>query len=273
MTRHRLFILTVLGALAVPAICRAQAEGPRDWTLTRVDDRKATVATIDFTTGLGLVARCMDDVYDLIILGLPEAPRNAVNRDLGLSVGEDDDLRTTVWTVGDKRSTAFSRVPAMVARHLAEGGELQIVVPGAEGQPRTRYVMELDPSSTALEQTLTDCGRPLVDPRDREIEGNGQDGLPGAVTWVQAPRPRFPFPVSGRSPTLGYVVMSCGVETEGRLTECQIESEQPADYHLGRSVEASLDRARVQLTPTGIASGEPLEGRLILFSVNFRMNR
>jgi hypothetical protein len=271
MTRLRLSLLALFGALAAPAVCHAQAEEPQDWTLTRVDDRQATVATIDFTTGLGLVARCMDGVYDLIILGLPDASRSATTRELGLSVGEDSDLRTTVWTVGDKRSTAFSRVPAMVARQLAEGGKLQLVVPGAEGQPRTRYVMDLDPSSTALEQTLTDCGRPLVDPRDRDIEGNGQDGLPGGVNWAQAPRPRFPFPVGGRSPTLGYVVMSCGVQATGQLTACQTESEQPAGYHLGRSVEASLDRARVQLTPSGVVSGKPLEGRLILFTVNFRM--
>lgn len=273
MLRFRFFASALLAVLAAPAVAQEPVQDPTDWTLTRVDERKATVAAIDFTTGLGLVARCMDGVYDLIILGLPEAPRETTTRELGVSVGEDGDLRTTLWSVGETRSTAFSRVPAMVARQLAEGGKLQIVIPAAEDQPRTRYVMDMDPSSTALEQTLTDCGRPLEDPRDREVEGNGQDGLPGGINWVRPPRPRFPMPVDGRSPTLGYVVMSCATQTDGRLTACVAESEQPAGYHLGESVRDSLDRARVRLAPDAIASGRTLDGRVILFTVNFRMRR
>jgi hypothetical protein len=163
----------------------------------------------------------------------------------------------------------------MVARNLAEGGKLQILVPAErEGGRRTRYVMDVAPSSTAIEQTLTTCGRPLIDPREvrsEEIEGNGQDGLPDAVAWRTAPRPSFPSPVNGRSPREGYAVFSCVAKEDGGLTECQTESEQPAGYGLGQSVDRALPRARLQLTEQGAASGRPLAGRMILFAVNFRM--
>lgn len=265
----------ITALLLAPTAAAAQSAPPADWELIRVPDQDSVFATINFTNGLILTARCQAGVYDLFVMGLPEAPRGKITRDISIQVGEDDAPRTTVWTVGSERTVAFSRIPAMVARDLAEGGKLQIVVPGErEGQPRTRYVMDVEPSSTAIEQTLTTCDRPLIDPREalsREIEGNGQDGLPAAVTWRTAPRPSFPPAVNGRSPRQGYAVFSCVATEEGELSACQTESEQPAGYKLGQSVERALPRARLRLTEQGVASGYPLEGRMIVFSVNFRI--
>ncbi|MFN6980499.1 MAG: hypothetical protein ACK4NU_01085 [Brevundimonas sp.] len=183
---------------------------------------------------------------------------------------------TSVWTVGAQRNAAFSRIPAVIARDLAKGGTLQVIVPATSKSPRTRYVMELDPSSTAIEQTLTACGRPMVDPREvrsDEIDGNGQDGLPASVAWQTVPRPTFPESVNGRSPVEGYVVLSCVADARGELTECVTESEQPAGYNLGLSVERSLPRARIKLTDEAAVTGRPLAGRMIRFAVNFKMER
>ncbi|WAC59227.1 hypothetical protein [Brevundimonas sp. SL130] len=231
---------------------------------------------IDFTSGLTIAARCVDGVYDVLITGLPEAPSRALSRELGIQAGDQEEPFTSVWTVGTQRDTAFSRIPAVVARDLAKGGKLQVIVPATSKSPRTRYVMELNPSSTAIEQTLTACGRPMVDPREArsdEIEGNGQDGLPSSVSWQTLPRPTFPDSVNGRSPTEGYVVLSCVVDALGGLNECQTESEQPAGYNLGRSVERSLPRARIKLTDEAAATGTPLAGLMIRFSVIFKMER
>ncbi len=243
--------------------------------LASVPERKATIATINFTSDLGIVARCVDGVYDILITGLPEAPRRAMSRDLGIQVGDQEEPYTSVWTVGTNRNTAFSRIPAVVARDLAKGGKLQVIVPPpTPGAPRTRYVMDLNPSSTAIEQTLTACGRPMVDPREaraEEIDGNGQDGLPDTVQWASLPRPTFPESVNGRSPLEGYVVLSCVLTAEGRMTECQTESEQPSGYNLWRSVERSLPRARLKLSDEAAAAGLSLAGRMVRFSVNFKM--
>nr|WP_316627371.1 hypothetical protein [uncultured Brevundimonas sp.] len=262
-------------AAATPALAQETPPPVEDWMLASVPERKATIATINFTSDLGIVARCVDGVYDILITGLPEAPRRAMSRDLGIQVGDQEEPYTSVWTVGTNRNTAFSRIPAVVARDLAKGGKLQVIVPPpTPGAPRTRYVMDLNPSSTAIEQTLTACGRPMVDPREaraEEIDGNGQDGLPDTVQWASLPRPTFPESVNGRSPLEGYVVLSCVLTAEGRMTECQTESEQPSGYNLWRSVERSLPRARLKLSDEAAAAGLSLAGRMVRFSVNFKM--
>lgn len=264
-----------VAAGGAPAFAQEQSAEPEDWTLTSVPDRKATVATINFTSGLAIAARCMDGVYDVMITGLPEAPRRDASRELGIQAGDDEEPYTSVWSVGTQRTAAFSRMPAVVARDLAKGGQLQVIVPASTpGGPRTRYVMDLDRSSTAIEQTLTACGRPMVDPREAradEIDGNGQDGLPDTVQWQIMPRPQFPQSVGGRIPTQGYVVLSCVLTDAGQMTDCVTESEQPAGYNLSRSVERSLPRARLKLSDQAAAAGLSLGGRMVRFLVNFRM--
>ncbi|RZJ95648.1 MAG: hypothetical protein EON88_10315 [Brevundimonas sp.] len=259
---------------ATPALAQDNASQGEDWTLTAVPERKALMATIDFTSGLAIAARCVDGVYDVLITGLPEAARRSTSRELGIQAGDQDEPYTSVWTVGTQRNTAFSRIPAVVARDLAKGGKLQVIVPATNNGPRTRYVMELDVSSTAIERTLTACGRPMVDPREAradEIDGNGQDGLPNTVQWQAMPRPVFPNPVGGRMPLEGYVMLSCVVNASGQLSECQNESEQPAGYDLWKAVERSLPRARLQLSDEASTAGLTLAGRMVRFSVNFKV--
>ncbi|WP_248120376.1 MULTISPECIES: hypothetical protein [unclassified Brevundimonas] len=274
---NRLRLTAALLSLAAASPVLAQESTPQaeDWTLTSVPERKAVMATIDFTSGLAIAARCMDGVYDVLITGLPDAPRRDLSRELGIQAGDQTEPYTSVWTVGTQRNTAFSRLPAVVARDLAKGGKLQVIVPASPPNGRrTRYVMDLDTSSTAIEQTLTACGRPMVDPREaraREIDGNGQDGLPDTVQWQTVPRPTFPESVNGRSPLEGYVVLSCVLTDTGQMTDCQTESEQPAGYNLWRSVERSLPRARLKLSEEAAAAGLTLGGRMVRFSVNFKM--
>lgn len=271
MLRSVAVAAALLGSLS-PSLAHARQDS--DWVLTRAPEQKTVAAILQFSSGIFLMARCTDQVYDLVIGGLPEAPRGKLTRELGIVVADWERPRTTVWTVGENRTVAFSRIPAMVARDLAEGGNLQVIVPPErEGAPRTRYVMELESSGSAVAETLTACGRPLVDSRDAEDddEGNGQDGLPPALTWATAPRPTFPAPVNGLSPSEGYVVLSCVSDAEGALGDCLTESEQPPGYRLGPAVARAMPRARVKLTEQGEASGHELAGRLIIFSVNFKM--
>lgn len=275
---------TIAAALTIaltPVLAHAQevapsvapTDGGMDWTVVRFTEEPTIVATASFDNGIKLIARCMDDVYDVIVGGLPPAPRRQVSREIGLLVGDDTVERMTTWTIGEAADTAFSRVPALVARKLAEGGQVQIIIPPQRrGGPRTRYVMDLTPSSTALERTLTACGRPLVDPRDNDADGNGQDGLPVSIEWVRQPRVEFPAPVRGRMPMRGYVTLTCVIQAEGRLGDCQIESEQPARYNLGKEVREALDTARVRPSREAQAAGRPFEGRLILFTVAFSMS-
>lgn len=258
-------------ALGVATSCIAENQSGQpneDWALTRLADQGTIGASVSFDSGISIIARCRNDVFDLIVGGLPEAPRGRLSRSL-IVLGEGNtDERPFAWTVGRDRTVAFSRVPARFARILAKGGPLQIIVPGAAGQARTRYVLTLPPSGAAIEETLSQCGRPLVDPRDDRLEGEG-DGMPNGIVWARPPRLEFPESVGGRSPTEGYVTISCVVGPGGRLAECQIESEHPAGFNLGRSALRALPNARLDQTPEARAAGRPFEGVLVLFSTNF----
>jgi hypothetical protein len=131
--------------------------------------------------------------------------------------------------------------------------------------------MELGPSGEALEQTLIACGRPLEDPRDQRLTGDGGDGLPEGVTWLRPPRPQFPAAVRGRVPKEGYATFSCATRADGSLNDCQVEAEHPAGFNLSESVLPALRRARVGFSEEGQAAGMTPEGGVILFSVVFKM--
>lgn len=268
---------SVLSALAFSAALSAfsgaaaqEAEPPEDWIVTRVPDKDAVVASVPFNNGITLASRCTGQTFDVLILGLPEARRGSISRSLTFLVGDETEEKPYVWSVGTDRTSAFSRVPAITARSLAKGGKLQIIIPGDGGAPRTRYVMDLGPSGSAVEETLTHCGRALIDPRDDELEGDG-DGLPNGIMWTRPPRPTFPDSVQGRQPIHGYVAMTCLVTAQGKPENCQIESEQPPGFNLGRSVKNSLGGARLGQSEEARATGRRFEGAMILFTVNFEL--
>lgn len=270
--------LTALASLAllVPTAAIAQEPSPsNDWTLGRNADEKLLAATITFDNGIGVVARCMNGVYDLMVVGLPPAQPRTTRRNLTLIVGEGDDesTREAAWTVGGSPDIAFSRVPAMAARLMAKGGKFQIVVPAVGEGRRTRYVMELPASDAALEETLRDCDRPLYDLRDDAIENEDESAIGPAtgIVWVRRPSPRFPPPVGGRMVREAYAVLSCRTEANGRLSECQVESEQPAGYNVAAEALEGVRGSRVALSPEARDAGLRLEGRLIVFAVNFRL--
>lgn len=264
LVRHLSIAVAILTASSGQAAhAQEAAPAPQDWVLTEVPERKAIIAIAEFDNGITLSSRCMDGVFEVTFYGLPEA--RGGSRSLRIGVGGEPPY-ATAWTVGADRSSAFSRVPARLARELAKGGKLEIGVPGQGGQRGARYLMDLEPSSSAVERTLTACGRALVDPRDLASGDETESGLPAGIAWDQPPSPSFPGSVKGRSPTHGVVTMTCLTRTTGRLEECEIESEHPGGYNLGRSVRDSLSRARVKSTERNTPL---IDRRLIMFTVSF----
>lgn len=145
--------LLTTALLATPFSAATQdASASEDWTLTRIADKDTVIASMPFSNGVTLVARCSNNVFDVLLLGLPEARRGELTRQLTLLIGDETDATAYAWTVGSERSVAFSRAPAITARSLAKGGKLQIIVPARGDTPRSRYVMELGPSGSAIEE-------------------------------------------------------------------------------------------------------------------------
>jgi len=258
---RRFWPVVATAVIAMPAL----AQDAADWDLTIHERQHITVATIQFSSGLGIAVRCIDQAYEAFLEGLPEPTTSGATRPLRIAFG-DKPMEDSTWSVADEPTIAVSSLPAPFARALRSGGKLQIVVPGAgENGRNLRYVMDLPASNTAIDQTLAACERPLVDPRDAELADMGETGLPGDVIWRQAPRPTFP---GASRYAVGFAVVSCLTNPDGHLRECVIESEHPHKAQFGRATLRSLDDARLALADDPDATVPP--GR-VLFRINFQM--
>lgn len=259
-----------LSVMAAPALASAQEgaasapaalDAPEDWDMVRDPTKKMVAAYVSLDSGVNVVLRCSDGVYDAFVSGLPDVP-NGETRVLRLSYG--DHFRTETWNVATTRSTAMNAVPAPFARKLREGGKVSIVVPDGAGPGRNlRHDLHLPRSSTAMDETLTACGRPLVDPRDAALPELGEDGQFPRVTWARPPRPSFPLQPRY---TGGFAVLSCLSLPDGRLDDCLIESEFPVDGGFGKQALRSMANARLKAP-----DGAPIPPRLIVFRTNFMM--
>ncbi len=260
----------LLSVLFMPGLASAQdpapappaaVEPPADWDMVRDPRKKMVAAYVSLDSGISVILRCSDGVYDALVSGLPDAP-SGDTRVLRLSYG--DDFHAETWNVATTRSAALSALPAPFARKLREGGRVSIVVPDGAGPGRNlRHNLDLPPSSAAVDETLTACGRPLEDPRDARLPDAGERGLSSGVNWAQPPRPSYPSPARY---TGGFAMLSCMALPEGRLDACIVESEFPVDGGFGKSALRGARDARLSSS-----DGSPIEPRLIVFRTNFVM--
>ncbi|MDQ8030323.1 MAG: hypothetical protein REJ23_16485 [Brevundimonas sp.] len=238
-------VITILAimAMGVPALAQDNA---RDWDIHRNDRQKLLLAFSELDNGLTLAVRCADGNLEALLTGLPEPEARRETRTLHVAFGEDEFDHQT-WNVAMNPAIGLSERPAPFARKLREGGRLQIRVPGgAEGGRDLRYDLTLPASSAAIDEVLTTCRKPLVDPRDALLSDLPEDGLPFGVTWRHAPRPQFPVTRYAR----GFAVTSCLTAEDGRLRDCVVESEHPGDGGFGEAALRGIRQAMVDQTPS-----------------------
>lgn len=260
-------ILATALAYAVPAMPPAQdqdaaREAAADWDMARDPDKKLTIAHTVFDNGVGIGARCMNGSFQVLISGLP--PATDATRQLRIAFG-DEDFDEQRWNVAENPEVAISDRPSPLARDMREGGKMQIIVAGgAEGGRNLRYVLDLPASSAAIDETLKACNRPLVDPRDAELDALGDDGLPMNIEWAQEPQPSYP---QGRTYVRGFATVSCLTQPNGRVRDCVVETEHPIDGGFGRAAIDATRRARLKSKDGGEV---PLG--MIQFRTNFMMD-
>lgn len=234
----RALVAFLAGATALPALAQ---DASRDWDMLQDERKKLLVAYTRFDNGVALSTRCVDGGFEAIVTGLPPAGR-ASTRSLSIAFGEEE-LAPSQWTVAIDDTVAVADLPAPFARKLRAGGRLRIFIPnGAADGRNLMYDLELPASAAAIDQTLTTCGRPLVDPRDAELDALPEDGAPLNLTWAVRPTPRFPRTNYAR----GFAVVSCLTNPDGTLRDCAIESEHPRDGRFGEATLTSARRARLQ---------------------------
>lgn len=94
---------------------------------------------------------------------------------------------------------------------------------------------------------------------------------PAVITnpgWVDRPTPSWPAEALVAGATSGTVALSCRAETDGTLTDCQIDSETPAGAGFG--AEALRAAARARLSPRTV-EGVAAEGR-VRFNVRMQLS-
>ncbi|WGM29848.1 hypothetical protein [Brevundimonas sp. NIBR11] len=259
----RLQALASIALLAGAGSALAQ-DTVEDWEIIRQPERKTVFAFVPTTTGLTIGFRCVDGSFGAVIGGLPEAPRGSRIRTLQF-IDEDGESHSTTWSVTTDRTVALADYPASLARNLREGGEIGIVIPGGGGEGRNlRHNLTLPASSAAVDETLTACNRPTQDPRDALLPEIEESGLPDGVTWARAPRPSYPQTNYAE----GFAVVTCVVQPDGALAQCQIESEHPDDGRFGRNALRATTDARIVSPGETVGQYAP---RMIGFRVNYRM--
>ena len=255
--------LLPLVAVAFAGAALAQ-DAADDWEVIRQPETKTVFAYVPTSTGLTIGFRCVDGVYGAIIGGLPEAPRNARIRTFQIAVN-DEEGHDSRWSVTTDRTVALADYPARLARDLREGGDVSILIPGGGGEGRNlRHDLVLPASSAAIDETLAACNRPLEDPRDDLLPEITESGLPDGVTWARAPRPSYPRTNYAE----GYAVVTCVVQPNGGVHQCQVESEFPVDGGFGRNALRATTDARI-VSP-GETPGQ-YAPRMVGFRVNYVM--
>ena len=250
----------LLLAAAFPAMAQPAREA--DWDVLRNPGRRSITAYIPVTTGLMLGVRCVDGAFDAVIAGLPESPQDQRTRPLHIAFG-DEPLHRTNWNVTTNRTVAMADFPSAFARSVRRGGPMKIIVPDGAGRGRDLvHDLVLPASSSAIEETMAACNRPLEDPRDALLSDIEAGGLPAGIHWVRIPQPTYP----STNYTRGYAVITCIASADGALSQCETESEQPPKSRFGH---AALRAARDARVGGNAGPDELIVPRLLSFRINF----
>ncbi|MBU1346520.1 MAG: energy transducer TonB [Alphaproteobacteria bacterium] len=261
-------LLATLTALSLAASATAQ---DADW---EVIDRGSTVAAaVSFDSGIAVVVRCDDESLETYIVGLATVPDkdDPDRRTIQYAFG-DRPLRASTWQVSENGQTLFADLPAPLARRFRQGGDLQLQLAGEESAPPRRYIVSLPPSRAAIDQVLSACGRPAIDPRDElrrsESSATLSQALPQGPSWARLPRPIYPNRAL-RDGLSGMAVLSCLTLDDGGLEDCRIEVERPAGKGFGPAAVRAAENAQLR-------SDEPyqhvLDSGLVNFTVRFSLH-
>lgn len=240
--------------LAIGALQAAAAAAP-EWVAAAGDNTEAAV--LIYGGDLSLSVLCRDNRLDFLVGGLPPTTENI--RTVQVNVPTDP-LRNSTWIVGADGTTLISTAPAIYARRLRQTDRLTLRMPSENGQPARRYEFALPADHVALDHVLESCDTPLDRPADLEFVPE----LP-LIRWSPQPMPSYPR--EGMDVVSATVLMECMVQTDGRVDDCEILTEEPRRRGFGREALKAVRRARI----VQIGSSPIREPRTARFTIRFRL--
>lgn len=262
---RRSVLAPVLGA-ALALVMGAAAWAQQDddgWDLSRDSARGLAIASVGYEDGPVLAVRCMGGVFDVILTGMP--PFRESRRILEVAFGGDEP-QEQYWTQTAVEGVVASNFPATFARRLREARTLTVIASGEDGASRVRRVLPLPASSVGLDAVMSACGKPVVDPR--QPTDFVEIGAGSRRTWARPPSPSYPDLALSREANTGHVGVSCVAEANGRLRDCQVESEIPGGVGFGARALSAAREGRV--TPLETTSNAAHQTQLVTFMVLFR---
>lgn len=223
-----------------------------DWDYGEDPAEKTSIAAVTFET-FGVAVRCRDKSLSVIVSGLPVASGERKLRYRMDAIEEAE----SVWVSGRNSPTAFALWPRRIADDFSRGGTLALAA--MDGDQVRRYQVDLPSSNAAIPRVLQACG----------LESDSQDDAPGGETlsglrWV---RPLdITFPSNSRYES-GLAAIQCQIRSDGRLRDCEIESEFPEGSGFGRAATLGAHRTG-QVAPSGVGQAR-LEDRRVAFVTRY----
>lgn len=248
-------LLTV--ATAAPALAQSgPAQSADEWDFGHNAEQKLTIAAVSFEN-FGVAVRCRDTVLSVVVAGLP-AGSGERRFDYSMAGSPTENTR---WISAPNSTSAFALWPTSVAADLRQGGRLSLGVP--DGQRTRRVAVDLPPSTTAINQVLSACGREIP----AEANDEPTDTSLGGLVWRKTPEPSFPDRATAAA---GIAALLCKVTRTGGLRACRVESEFPEGSGFGRAATLGAHiTGRIGLRP---GESGVLEDRTISFIVRYMMS-
>lgn len=220
------------------------AQTTDDWDVSTDPGRGLTVASVEYSSGAILRVQCHAGQLDVGISGLRASPSDSRPYSRTLP---DGGLIQSYWTGSSSTGTLLSAQPIRDARSFKAGGALKLAW-GTDAHPPLSIDLDLPSQSTGIDQVLTACGRPLVDPRDRRMAVND--------LMLEGPK----LEISDKAARYGdiQVEISC-VVTAGRLAECQSDHESPTAPEVGEDTARLADGYQLRLRDSVAAEGRLLD--------------
>lgn len=226
--------------LAMMLASPASAQETDGWDVETVPARQITVASLRYENGSGLAVQCRDGELNTILFGLP--PGDTTEPSEGytsrrLDTGVEGATVVGHWRASPDGTSAVRNGYARGVRQMKRGGRFVIRTVPVSNEPVRRLIFDLPADPSGLDQVLTACGRPTVDPRDE---------LRDLSEYVNVDQ-RHPGLSSNDTIGNSSFEYSCIVAPGGRVRDCVIEAERPTGRGIGDRLLRSAPRARFNM--------------------------
>jgi len=231
------------GLVAAAAFGWAAAQADDGWDVVADPARDRVAAGVQFGGGVSFAVQCQAGQLTVALGGMPTTDASIRHFDATRGGGAS---RLTWWNT-HPGSPVLTSTDVRAVRFLRAGGNVTFASAAGEARP-SRMQIELPTNPAGLDQVLTACGSPLVDPRDALTDVGD--------LLLEGPRVEI-FGDLSRYPAI-RVEISCVVRG-GKMADCQSDHETPSAPQVGRETARHANGYPLKLSDPAAAEGRIVE--------------